>query len=678
MTDAPDDNVVKLEPVRKAFDNAKPHDKAAAAARSAKRSSKPKDGGGSSPPKDPPPPWRPPPSRLPADSPVKALGYNGLDYHVLAKSGQRITLAAKEISRNNILAVFGGEEYLVENWPGYNKDGEPTGEFKHGRLSPVIISTCQDVGLWDPAEKERGVGCWAEEDAGKSVLVFHCGDILVTNDGERSARTGTGLRGRLLYPSAPALPEPILKTKQSRGAADASPAWGPQTWAELEGPGARVMEKLVTWNFARPMVDAMLLLGWLGAALLGAAPVWRPMLLITGDSRTGKSTLLKLLKWVLGTEAFVSSGNATQAAIARKVKNSSKPVILDELERSQDNDRVEKLIELMVLSSSGETLDRGTPGTETNSFMSRNCFAISAIAPPQLRPQDLNRLFMVELEPLEGYTPSERDEDEDDDETGRSDPVLGDQETLEKVGRELRGRLLAGWHRYHKTLRAYCKALRAQKHDRRGADQFGAALVAYDLIMFDAFDQGRIDRLAAFLPAKSMSETSGTVSNHEACLQHLLSSTPMLIRGGANETVAHWLRQAKASVRAGKDEEYDDALRALAKTGLKLFRDKRYPRSDNEVPHWTVAISNEADGLARIFANTKWSKSSGATAGWPQMFKRLPGAETALPSGGRLRIYIDGWRHYVTYVPLNVVLPEFDPTIDTTELATVPIEERRG
>jgi ABC-type cobalamin/Fe3+-siderophores transport system ATPase subunit len=103
------------------------------------------------------------------------------------------------------------------------------------------------------------------------------------------------------------------------------------------------------------MIDAQLHLGWMFAALLGAAPEWRPIEWITGDSGTGKSTLMKLTRWVLGEHAMITSEDATAAGIKRRVANSALPVSLDEQESdgAGGNRKVQELIKLARIASSG-------------------------------------------------------------------------------------------------------------------------------------------------------------------------------------------------------------------------------------------------------------------------------------------------------------------------------------
>lgn len=583
---------------------------------------------------------KPPPDLLPTDGvcPVKALGKLGMTYYFLNKSGEFVDLQAKDLGRLNIIALFGGDKYLIATWPAFGKDGEPNGEFKHGRMGSVLMESCELMGLFDPAERVRGPGTWCD-DAGN--LIFHCGDVLWTG-GDRGERCGTGLRGRYLYPGAPPLPEPMM-----RGAKPMDQA-------------SKVLDTLTTWNFARGEVDAMLMLGWIGAAMLGAAPAWRPALWLTGTRGTGKSTLLKLVKWIFGNHGMITSADATRAGIAQRVANSSRPVSIDELEATDDNRRAKDIIALARIASSGDDVMRGSPGGQAISFTVRNCFLFSSIIIPPLRPADRSRMAILELGPIEKRKAAESEvtgtEESDD------DPLLGQREKWEIVGQQLRARLLVGWPRYQETFRQYRRALMAKGHDARGADQFGALGAAYDLLMFEALDLANAASWAQGLPAKTMAETSGTESDESECLAHLLAATPQTFKGGSTESVAHWLRAAKADIEMNTLEEKSDGMRTLAKIGIRLNPRFDPMRSANQAQPWEVAIANTHDGLATLFRGTQWASTAGSSSAWPQMFKRLPGAEFRRDgnSGEQIRLRIDGQPKYVTILPWNTVFPPMD------------------
>jgi hypothetical protein len=135
------------------------------------------------------------------------LGVNDRTYYFLNARGQFAALPDKDIGRNAIIGLFGGDEYLRTHWPKWDKSGKFTVNFDHGAMSPVLISSCHDKGIWTPEDNVRGVGTWSEEsDGGEPLLVMHCGDKLFVSS--MPAPVATGLRGRMLYPAASPQPHP--------------------------------------------------------------------------------------------------------------------------------------------------------------------------------------------------------------------------------------------------------------------------------------------------------------------------------------------------------------------------------------------------------------------------------------------------------------------------------------
>lgn len=597
-------------------------------AKAERRPRKPK--GGAPPPTDPPGGRSVPPSRLPPDAPVKALGVNGRRFYFLNCRDQFLDVEDKDIGRNFIIGMFGGDAYLREQWPKYDRSGNFVVNFDHAAMSPVLMSSCHDRGIWSPEENVRGVGSWSEEGKAGSLLVMHCGDFLFTSDGMKLA---PGLRGKTLYPAAPSQPYP----EPGR--------------AGEGGPAAVLLDKLATWNWARGSLDAELTLGWVMAAMLGAAPDWRPIAWFTGGTGTGKSTLLRLVRWVFGPHAMIKSEDATPAGVKQRVRDSSLAVSLDEQESSAKRETLDGLIKLARIASSGGESLRGQPGGQAQSFISRNAFQFSSIVIPSMPQQDKNRMFIGVLHEVEWegsrkiYEPG-ADEDEDDE----KDSVLGSREEWGRIGRQLRGRALAEWSRYRRTLRAYRKALEAQGHNARGCDQFGAIGAAYDLACFDGFEPARAEKWAKRLPARNLPETSGYAASHEACLKHLLGAPIDAWRGGIKESVASLLRQAREEMRDGKSND-KSVTGALEQIGLKLFRDAV------DEKFWWLAVSHSSPGLARIFHGTDWSGLAGAPGAWAQMMGRLLGAMTTNGSGNPLKLRFDGSPEYCTALPWHTVFP---------------------
>lgn len=602
------------------------------------RAKPPKGGGGETPPPDPP---RGAPPRLPHDSPVQAIGRLGRVFYFLDADGQFAALLDKDLGRNAIIALFGGDEYLRKTWPKYDRSGKFIINFDHGALSPVLISSCRDKGLWNPEEGVRGPGAWIE---GNDELVMHCGDALyVSSMGQM--KLATGMRDRLLYPASPATYHPLAGQRA------------------LGGPAWTLLEKLKTWNWQRGDTDALLLLGWIAAAMLGAAPDWRPMAWITGGPGTGKSTLMKLIRWLFGERGIIQSADATAAGVKQRVNNSALPVSIDEVENEPGNDRVQQLVKLARIAASGDEALRGSPGGTSVSFTARNSFLFSSIIVPGLRQQDKSRMAILSLDAIEwdGAKQKRGEPGEDPDELETEDDVLGPRAEWMRISQQMRGCLLASWPRYKATWRAYRRALEAAGHSARGADQFGALGAAADCVMYGELDDANVNAWAQRLPAANLAETTGYVSNQEACKKHLLSAMLEYHRGGSRESVSRLLRDSRRNKMNGQANE-DAADQVLQQHGIRLFR---HTGSEHEGIRaaWVVAVSRTHSAIARIFRDTDWHGVPGAPGPWSQALDRLPGV---LPgaNGQQPRLRIDGDRHYVTLVPWETLFP--------------PIDEKRG
>lgn len=629
-----DEKVTNLDAVRAQYTKAKPHEAKPKKAR----------GGGGEPPKPPPPPSDDGdifPPVLPWNSPVRALGVNGRTYYFLSKLGQFHQLLDKDINMNPILGLFGGDsDYLRTWWPKFDRSGKHVINFDHGMLREVLIRSCSlpPAGIWSPEQNVRGVGTWAEDDG---TLVMHCGDRLFLSNGPAQI---PGVRGRLLYPGAPAQPHP-------------------ETGAAGEGgPCDALLAKCSTWNWQRGALDAQLHVAWIVAAMLGAAPAWRPIEWITGGSGTGKSTLMRLTRWVMGPKGMVTSEDATPAGIKQRVGDSSIAVSIDELESEANSSRAQDIMKLARIASSGGESLRGSPGGVSMSFISRNAFQFSSIVIPSLPQQDKNRLFIGALDAVEWagrqavakreYEPGadwSDDEEIVDDES--DDPILGSKTAWELVGRQLRGRILGQWPRYARTLRAYRKALDAAGHNSRGCDQFGALGAAFDIAMHDGFDAGRALEFATQLPAQGLAETSGYKSSHEACLSHLLGTQVDAWKGGAKESVSRLLQGARLEIKENVNDL--QTCKLLQSMGIKVMRDKTV----TEFERWLIVICNNHPGVARIYRDTDWRGIAGAPGAWAQMMARLDGAITKGGGGGPLKLRFSGIPEYCVALPWDNVFP---------------------
>ena len=659
-----DDNVV---PLSKAFET--PDKKIAG--RKRKEKTPPAAAAGGDGAGDPPPPADEPigdqprdrplgPDVLPPDSPVTALGtFEGLYFYIDAL-GQIRETKESDHSRLGILSRFGGNKYLAKTWPlwAQDKSGEwyQKPDFNHALIAPAMIESCHKAGQFVVANRVRGRGCWEEANG---ELVMHCGQalwhtIVSTTGPSQVVRTTPGIHGndRMLYPRQEATPEPIFD--------------------DLGDVGPRLLEQLETWNWRRGRFDAQIIVGWLTAAIIGSASPWRPAVWVTGGKGTGKSTVKKLIEWTIGKSALIAPENTTPAYVYQQIGRSCMPVALDEFEAKEDNRRVEDVLEILRISSSGGTVGRGGSENNPTTYTIRSCFVALSIIIPPLTAQHLSRLAICELDRLREKSEEQSEFDLSAPDT--DDLVLGSKEKWARTGAQLRGRVLHQWQRYKRTYKTYVNALQMAGQEHRAAEQFGALGAAYDIAMYDALDPKNAIAWAMRCGEGDLPEITGYTTEGTGCLQHLLAYRPNAYEKGNNDTIAAHLRRAKRDKEQGNQtNDATDANKILGQNGIRVYRDAHATETKNgvEQPIWMVAIASSHRALSEIFKDTHWKSKSGAVGAWAQA---LRGLEGAAKESKQMRI--DDGRYWVTRITFDAVIAPFNEVIDRDEIAEVAIQDR--
>jgi hypothetical protein len=179
-------------------------------------------------------------------------------------------------------------------------------------------------------------------------------------------------------------------------------AWSILLRCRCPGPGAigaaggghPCGELLRTWNWKRPALDPVLLLGAIGQGYIGGALPWRSNVWITGGRGTGKSALngrpdegQGIIPQLYG-EALFRTGNTSAAAIRQSLKNSTVPVMIDEAEAGADNRKITEVVELARVASSGDKMHRGGQDHQAHEFTLQSPFWFSSINIPPLEGSD--------------------------------------------------------------------------------------------------------------------------------------------------------------------------------------------------------------------------------------------------------------------------------------------------
>ncbi|QVM82949.1 hypothetical protein HT578_03810 [Novosphingobium decolorationis] len=578
--------------------------------------------------------------RFPPGCPITPLG-NMQDLtgkqtcFYLNYNGQLVGLeAGNRHGKNGLIALFGPKlGWLEANFGQYSKpvreqiagkgwvEVEPSRliGFDQAKSAQALIVECVRKGVFDPAGRLRGRGAHRPE-KGAGGLVLHCGDKILASvprvDGTLKGWrwADTGLHERYVYQSAEPIPRPWHEEIDAR-------------------PAEKLLALLQTWNWKRPLLDPILCLGAIGAGMIGGALPWRPHVWITGGAGTGKSTLNGkdgLVHRLFGNGVFRTS-DTTAAGIRSSLKNSTVPVMIDELEAAKDSRHTDAIVGLARIASSGDTASRGSSDHGAVEFTLQSSFWFSSIIIPPMEPQDRSRLAILELGPIP---------------QGAKEPEALRTTDFGVMGRQLLRRMIDGWPRLVATKAKFHAQLAELGHVSRACDQFGTLLACADVLISDDVHAVPSDEDIAHWVAECrpqrMAEIAESDPDHVACIKYMLTSLQQARGGDEREQIGTWIWRAvehSCETLMPGETENDQARRAnerLSQIGLKIVRAERKPPAgksparwgvgpfDQSVPGW-LAVANSHRGLDKVFEDSNWR-----SAGWKQSLARVPGAETGV------------------------------------------------
>jgi hypothetical protein len=531
--------------------------------------------------------WTPNALGLPPDCPVTPLGIDGDVMWLLDPVGQ-ICAYTDPFGQGKTAVLFKGRlHYLKWAWPkskkvGTTETGDPIFKndgWKNEEVRDAIIQACATLGPWNALERVRGRGAWRGPGGD---LIIHCGHkIIVPRMPAKQQAQPPGQLDDYVYPARPAIPRP-----------DPGPVPpGPQG----QNPAKMLRPLLETWAWARGRIDAHLLLGWIGAAFLGAALEQRPVIYICGDKGTGKSTLQALIKGLFGAW-LIQSVDTTAAGVYQQLGRDCLPVAIDEFEGKADSRKAKAVLDLARAAYSGGKLDRGGERHHGVQFELKSAFLFSPINTPPLAPQDLSRLGLLRLHKLPPTAEA-------------SIPSAG---TLEMIGRAILRRLIDQWDRYPATLKALRDELQCAGMDSRGRDTFGTLLACADLIEFDGWNEERLKAPADDGDMKNWSEllTIGTMiefedatENWRACLDYMLSVPVEAWRNGTKRTVGQMLEAIYKKEDGSNHSDVAKIKSELSAAGLGFVRKRR--QGGSGLVDW-LAVPNQDPALRKLFEGTHW------------------------------------------------------------------------
>lgn len=522
-----------------------------------------------------------------AECPITFLGYFSEMLVFAMPEGDIRIEKADTIPRKlkvDLFSSYAGIEYR-NNW----RDADDN--FQRDMMAEWFCRQARAAGFWDNSRSQLAPGVWP---GASKAVILHCGDEI------------------WIYPADPNLP--IARHSIAEALRDLDgPIWKktaarprPDTPSSLKD-GRWLRETLNGWNF-EPIGDdgltgADVLMGWIGASMLGAVAPFRPHLLLFALFGSGKTTLLQFTQAALSGIAGEVLDAFTPAGLANDLAGMARPVLIDEAEASANPfgvGPIEAALGLIrrMATGTGAVKKMGTIGGGSLTQTAVGAVMMAAVNPVSLGPADASRIAEVRLLPLgapagpgEIFRPLRGDEIDQAIERARA------------LAPHLLGRVLKCSHLYLDNLAMLKSALLDQGENSRSADLVAAIAAGRLLLTSD-------ERLNAETAAEEAVFWRGLLASREEsdmlsnpggeCLAHLLT-WPSGKRSDDQIVTLGELVEGLVNGRASPDD-ISNSNRILGAHGLKV---KSLVCDDGALRPFLL-VAHRAPLLDRVFANTNF------------------------------------------------------------------------
>jgi hypothetical protein len=521
---------------------------------------------------------------MPPDCPVHVVG-NDSDGNIWCRSalGDLRCITSKDWNQATVVKLFSPFiNYAFWAWPAFGpvkKSDAETGEVtetamvkrvEHQRLFTCIGNEAAKKPLFDPFKHHRGRGGW-QTDSGD--FIWHSGKFLYRSANRKLERL---------------LPQEVEGYLYTRQPFTVAPWEEPVT--QEESPAQRILKDLCTWNWERPYLDPLLMLGFLVTCYQSGALDQRPVVFTVGGAGVGKTTLHELMKNVLNN-MVLSFANTTAAGIYQKLKHDAMPVMVDELENQPGRTQHQSIIDLARIAYSGGDMARGGADHEGVSFTLRSSFFFSAINPPQMTAADRSRMALLNLSRMNA---------------GTGKKIIVKSET---DGRMILRQVMDGWQEFNGRLQQKWWDILAEDGLRaRDINTYGTLLAACELVVGEVamnevglpvFDHSMLRETIMEATAADRSEQ---LDNWHKCLNRLVASTIDAWRTGEKPSVGGVMEDLAAVMGADKlDAEGARKKLEMVNLSVKLKGSLGQP---GDGPF--LAVPSNGPQLARLFQGSDW------------------------------------------------------------------------
>lgn len=477
------------------------------------------------------------------------MGFDEDVYFFLPRTkGQVLELTASSLgSMQNLYQLANGADYCrIMGWKQIDTKEAIS------QIGPMLMDICHRIG---PYENGRvyGAGAWV---IGRKHYINTGADVWV--DGEHKAHREIEIDGAFV--------------REAKG-----------YYLDCTALTNREANKLIQicqmLKWRRP-ISGTLLAGWLVVAVVGGALRWRPHIFITGPKGAGKSTVIEeIVEVVLGDMLIRQDGGSTEAGLRKEVKNSSRPIVMDEFEGESKRaaEEVQKILFWARKASSG-----GYIVNANRKYRAKSCVCFAAINPLVTQGADADRITLLELEVNESPDAEQHFDKLMD--------IIHDTLTVE-YARGLVKRTVENLDALLWNCEVFSRHAARILKSKRDGDQFGPMLAGAYML----HATGRVtDKTAAEYCARQdwswvHDQKDGTDS--ERLIRRILNS--MVEYSTLDKTVRMPVSEMISRVRTG-EHGWQDAGKALARCGMVVKGD------------W-LCVANTDDGLSGLLRDTPWA-----------------------------------------------------------------------
>jgi putative DNA primase/helicase len=536
-------------------------------------------------------------------APFRILGFNRGTYYYLPRATQQVVALSAAAHTKPHLLTLAPLQHWADHFPGRNG-------FDLERASDALITAAHRIGLFT-SDRLRGRGAWRD----RGRVIMHTGRHLYV-DGK--ARDPADFSGDYIYEAAADLGDAAPGTTDPYRVLPMHEALVLPASTPEANRLVQICRRL-TWEND---LSADLLAGWCIIALLCGVLSWRPHLWITGPAQAGKSTVIKeIIQRVVGIFALYMDGKTTEAGIRQMPGQDARPVIVDEVE-SEDSaaaQRVQQILDMARVSSSGGTVVKGSTAGRPVSYTLRACFCFSSINTAVAHYADETRISKLVLRRNEAPNADQQYRDLMRDIAAWFTP---------DYARRLLARSLASLDVLLANAETFKTAAASVLQSRRAADQIGTMLAGLHLCYSTRAIS--VAEAEAWIKARDWQDhTAINATGDETRLLERLATRRIRVpqAGGIREVT---IGQAIMAVH-GQPESYADWAAELGAHGFKLDGDD-------------VLIANAASPLKKLLEGTPWASE------WLRPLRMLPGA-AAVPN----TYFSPGIKSRATRVPINLL-----------------------